>query len=52
MIMRPIIVAAMAVILCAANGAHTSSIRLQTPSVILQQVNFDASIELPDLKNG
>lgn len=50
--MHPIIVAAVAIILCATNGAHTSSIRLQMPSVILQQVNFDASIELLELKNG
>lgn len=35
-----------------AHRVHTSSITLRTPTVILQQVDFEASIELPELKNG
>ncbi|UIZ26077.1 hypothetical protein KXD40_001622 [Peronospora effusa] len=38
--------------LCNAHGIPTSSISLKIPTVILQQVNFEASIELPELKNG
>ncbi|KAG2767906.1 hypothetical protein PC129_g1201 [Phytophthora cactorum] len=45
-------VAALAAGLCHAHRAHTSSIALQTPTVILQQVDFEASIKLPELKNG
>ncbi|ETL85287.1 hypothetical protein L917_15123 [Phytophthora nicotianae] len=38
--------------LCTAHRVHTTSIKLQTPTVILQQVDFEVSIELPELKNG
>lgn len=44
--------AAVAAGLSNAHRVHTSSIALQTPTVILQQVDFEASIELPELKNG
>jgi hypothetical protein len=37
---------------CSAHRAHSSAISLQTPTVILQQVTFEAAIELPELKNG
>ena len=37
---------------CSANHWHISSILLHTPTVILQQVDFEASIELLELKNG
>ncbi|KAG6618922.1 NhaC Na:H antiporter (NhaC) family protein [Phytophthora cinnamomi] len=48
----PLLAAALAGSLCGAHRAHSSSVSLQTPSVILQQVDFEASIELPELKNG
>lgn len=48
----PLAAAALAASLCNAHGIHTISISLQTPTVILQQVDFEASIELPELKNG
>lgn len=47
-----VLAAALAASLCDAHRAHSSSVSLQTPSVILQQVDFEASIELPELKNG
>ncbi|KAH7479688.1 hypothetical protein PRIC1_008773 [Phytophthora ramorum] len=36
----------------AGNLCNAHSVSLQTPTVILQQVMFEASIELPELKNG
>lgn len=43
---------ALIAILCNAHNIHAEPVELHTPSVILQQVNFEASIELPMLKNG
>ncbi|CAI5709123.1 unnamed protein product [Hyaloperonospora brassicae] len=37
---------------CSANHRHAPSILLHTPSVILQRVDFEVSIELLELKNG
>ena len=51
-LLRLLVLSLAVVGLCNAHGIHISSISLQTPTVILQQVNFEASIELPELLNG
>ncbi|KAL3666791.1 hypothetical protein V7S43_008411 [Phytophthora oleae] len=53
--MAPLRLVAAAVLAASVSNAHrihTSSVTLRTPTVILQQVDFEASIELPELKNG
>uniref|UniRef100_A0AAV1UJW8 Na+/H+ antiporter NhaC-like C-terminal domain-containing protein n=1 Tax=Peronospora matthiolae TaxID=2874970 RepID=A0AAV1UJW8_9STRA len=44
--------AALVMYSCNASSLHNSSVFLQTPTVVLQQVDFKASIELLELKNG
>ncbi|KAG7385695.1 hypothetical protein PHYPSEUDO_001149 [Phytophthora pseudosyringae] len=51
-LLRLLAAAALAAGVCNAYRPHTNSVSLQTPTVILQQVDFEASIELPELKNG